>query len=289
MVSASNGATVRVPITATIVTADYALPLARSLGTFCVNQPTTSNELALRSTDTATLMLGEPMLAAGPLSPFDLELRAPTVYPSLLPAMASATVGITPKRAMTAGVVQDEIRWTTDVVGDEIAHTAVSAEFVDDGGAIAPFALSFGAAVIHLDTFNAQRVTLQNCDTQTIFFGPPAVPPPFRIDSDGFPLQLAPNESATFSVGFHPTRKGVFVGTLMIESDQLATSLELHLDGEGVVDTPATPDAGPDPVATDDRSFYGCGCTSGRPDGSALVLLLAVGIALSGRRRSGSS
>lgn len=293
VVSASSGQTVHVPISGTVVTATYAPPLARSLGTFCVKQPTTADELALRSTGTATLMLGTPTLAAGAFSPFDLELRSPTVYPSLLPAASIATIGITPKRAMSAGIVQDEVVWTTDVAGDLTARTMVSAQFVDDGGAIAPSALSFGAAVIHLDTFNAQRVTLQNCDTQTIFFGPPDVPPPFRLDSDGFPLQLAPNERATFSVGFHPTRRGVFEATLVIESDQLETALELHLGGEGVVDSPAMPDAGPDPRNTDERSFYGCSCDSNRAggaaDGSALAILFAVALALSGRRRSGSS
>jgi len=182
--------------------------------------------------------------------------------------------------------VQDEIVWTTDVEGKETARTAVSAQFVDDGGAIAPSALSFGAAVIHIDTFNAQRVTLQNCDTQTLFFVTPDVPPPFRIDS-AFPLQLGPNESATFSVGFHPTRRGVYTATLRIESDQLPTALELELDGEGVIDTPTSPDGGVDPPGVDERSFYGCGCVSTRPDGSALLILLALG--LSGRRRSGSS
>jgi MYXO-CTERM domain-containing protein len=133
-------------------------------------------------------------------------------------------------------------------------------------------------------------VTLQNCDTQTIVFADPQVPAPFRIDSANFPRSLAPNESATFTVGFHPTRVGIFTDTLVITSQQLVDPLLVTVSGEGAR-PPPVPDAGVDPPGADERSFYGCSCSSPRssprssPSGG-LVIVVAMGVALRRRRRS---
>lgn len=281
---ASSGATVRVPISGTVGLPEYEQPLARSLGTFCVNQPTTADTLIFRSTGTATLELAEPMMALGPMSPFDLEPQAPPSYPVFLPPSNNASIEVTPRRQGTAGVQQDDIVWTTDVPGAGTVRTAISARFVDDGGAVAPDALTFGPGTIHLEQENAQKVTLQNCDTQTIVFADPTVPPPFRLDSANFPRELAPNESATFTIGFHPTRVGIFNETLTIQSDQLDEPLTVRLSGEGARPQ-APPDAGIDPPRSDIDSFYGCaGCSTRSPTG-ALLIVIVLGASVRPRRK----
>jgi hypothetical protein len=108
---------------------------------------------------------------------------------------------------------------------------------------------------------NAQAVTLQNCEATVIELDSPQIAPPFVIDSPNFPSQLEPNESATFTVGFHPTKAGVFERRLEISSPSLDTPLEIALSGEGVTgdDGPGPDDERPDPT-----SFYACsGCASG--------------------------
>lgn len=285
VITASNGATVRVPISGTVATAQYEQPLARSLGTFCVNQPTTGDTLAFRSTGTATLQLSAPEMELGPMSPFDIDVQSPAAYPVLLAPSNVASIEVTPRRQGAAGVQQDDVVWTTDVSGMETVRTTISARFVDDGGAVAPDALSFGPGTIHLEQDNAQKVTLQNCDTQTIVFADPNVPPPFRIDSANFPRQLAPNESATFAIGFHPTRVGIFDEILAIQSDQLDEPLTVRLTGEGARPQ-LPPDAGVEPPDPEAQSFYGCGgCSTRRPD-SGLLVVIALGSVLRPRRRS---
>jgi hypothetical protein len=281
---ASSGATVRVPISGTVATAVYEQPLARSLGTFCVNQPTTADTLVFRSTGTATLRLDAPAMALGPMSPFDIHPQAPPTYPVLLSPTTGANIEVTPRRQGSAGVQQDDVVWTTDVDGAETVRTTISARFVDDGGAVAPDALSFGAGTIHLEQDNAQKVTLQNCDTQTIVFADPSVPAPFRIDSANFPRELAPNESATFTIGFHPTRVGIFDEILTIQSDQLDEPLTVRLTGEGARPQ-QPPDAGMDPPGIDAQSFYGCGGCSTRSPTGALLIVIVLGASLLPRRR----
>lgn len=285
VIVASNGSTVRVPVSGAVATAAYEEPLARSLGTFCVNQPTTSNALQFKSTGNATLLLDMPAMELGPMSPFDIEPQAPASYPALLAPSSNARIEITPRRQGSAGVQQDDVVWTTDVPGAETVHTTISARFVDDGGAIAPDALSFGAGTIHLEQDNAQSVTLQNCDTVTIVFDEPTVPAPFRIDSNNFPDELAPNERATFTIGFHPTRVGIFDEVLTITSEQLDPEhpLEVRLTGEGAKPQPP-PDSGIDPPGKDPESFYGCGGCATRSPSGGLVIVIVLGATLRRRR-----
>lgn len=281
LVSSSAG-TLRIPITGKVVTADFTIPPVTSLGTFCVNASTPASTLALRSTGTATVRLGAPRMDSAS-SAFDLALSSPASYPAMLAPGGQARISITPKRQAFPGGQHDEIVWSTDVANRTEERTMVSAQFVADGGAIAPSSLAFGKVPIHIDPRMPQSVTLQNCDTTPIMIDDPEISAPFTIDSPNFPRLLAPNETATFSVGFHPTDVGTYAQTMVIRSMQLAQPLAVELTGEGVNgggDGDAGLGNGLDPT-----SFYGCsGCSSHAP-GGGLVIGLACAAALRRRRR----
>lgn len=285
VVTTSTNITVQIPIRGTVVEPNFIAPPTASLGSFCVNQPTTSDRVTFQAVGTGTLSLSEPTLAKGKMSPFDVTLLSPTSYETPLTSGSAASVVITPKRSNTAGppAVTDELVWTTDVDGREVFRTTVSALFVDDGGAVAPSALAFPDTLIHIDTENAQRVTLQNCDTQPInlVFN---VPPPFRIDVGTPPTSLAPNETVTVSVGFHPTRVGTFDMPMTITSPQFDEPLMVSLSGNGVT-SPLPPDAGVTP-SDDDSSFYSCdGCASSSPASSCALALGVLAMTIRRRRR----
>jgi len=275
-----------IPVIGTAVAARYTTPNVVSLGTFCVGQPTTPRILPLTSTGTATIALSAPALQSAD-SPFDLELVAPLGYPAMLAPQLRALVAVTPKRQAVAGFASDDLVWTTDVADSTVAHTRLTATFVDDGGAIAPPALTFSAAVIHVDLQNAQPVTLQNCSGSLLQLDRPLISAPFSIDSPSFPDALRPGETATFSVGFHPTKLGTASSALVITSPQLGNvPLMVALSGEGVVG-----DGGADgsDSSTDlgRTSFYACGsCASSDPSG-AIAITLAALCAVVPRRRAG--
>ncbi len=278
----SNAGMLRIPITGKVVTADFTVPPVISLGTFCVNAPTTASALALTSTGTATIRLTAPHMSSVS-SAFDLALSTPSSYPSIITPGAQATVGITPKRQSVAGGQHDEIVWSTDVANRTEERTMVSALFVADGGAIAPSSLMFGKVPIHIDTRMPQSVTFQNCDTTPIMIADPELDPPFTIDSPNFPHTLAPNETVTFSVGFHPTKLGVYVQTMRITSMQLSAPLEVSLTGEAISGS-GDGDGGLGD-GLDPKSFYGCsGCSAREPSGG-LLIGLAFAAALRRRRR----
>jgi MYXO-CTERM domain-containing protein len=278
----SNAGMLRIPITGKVVTADFTVPPVISLGTFCVNASTTSSVLALSSTGTATIRLSAPHMVSTS-SAFDLSLSSPSSYPSIIMPGAQATVGVTPKRQSFAGGQHDEIVWSTDVANRTEERTMVSALFVADGGAIAPSSLMFGKVPIHLDTMMPHSVTLQNCDTTPIMIADPELDPPFTIDSPNFPHMLAPNETATFSVGFHPTKLGVYVQTMRITSMQLHAPLEVSLTGEAISGGGDGDGGTGDDL--DPKSFYGCsGCSTREPSGG-LLIGLAFAAALRRRRR----
>ncbi len=278
----SSAGNLRIPITGKVVTADFTVPPATSLGTFCLNSSTTPSTLALTSTGTATIRLLAPHMDSA-TSAFDLALSSPSSYPSMLLPGGVATVAVTPRRQTFAGGQHDELVWTTDVATRIEERTMVSAQFVADGGAIAPSSLMFGKVPIHLDTMLPRSVTLQNCDTTPIMIDDPELDPPFTIDSPNFPHTLAPNETATFSVGFHPTKLGVYVQTMRVRSMQLDAPLEVSVSGEAISgrgDGDGGIDDGLDP-----KSFYGCsGCSTREPSGGALIVL-AFAAALRRRRR----
>lgn len=287
VVTAGNGSALSLAVTGSAVTAAYSVPAAISLGTFCTQQPATPRILQLASTGTATIGLTAPTLAGGTTA-YDLQVVAPLIYPTTLPPEGRATVAVTPRLRDTAGLATDQLTWATDVAGLETAPTQLTATFVDNGGAIAPESLAFAPTPIHLDTPNAQEVTLQNCDVSPLQLDPPQVPVPFTIDSPSFPTMLLPGEIVSFSVGFHPTKVGSSMKTLVITSPQLTgTQLSVRLTGDGYAQG-ATIDAGE--VAPVDQpaaptSFYACsGCSTNDP-ASALAFGVAVVCTLIPRRR----
>lgn len=289
LVQTDDGQTVRIPVSATAVKAAYLAVETLDLGTFCVDQPTTSSNLPLFSSGTATIELLAPALGQSP-SPFELSFTTPPVYPHRLAPTKAAIVSVTPKRQRAAMTVADSLTWRTDVEGGATAGTALTARFIDSGGAIAPPALTFGEVTVHLFTPNGQRVVIQNCNPTPLVLDPPNIRTPFSIDSPNFPAMLSPNESVAFSVGFHPTRVGTVMDVLRITSPQLPGSpLEVTLVGTGSAGEPA-PDAGIGLTPPGDTSFYACSCNSStrrRGPLGVIPIALAVLCTLFGRRRSG--
>lgn len=282
-VSDDDGNTLRIPVTGRVVDADYEATTKVDLGTFCVNQPTTSSNASLASIGTGTIALTAPTLGGTP-SPFELTATSPPLYPTTLPPTRTATVAITPRRQAVPAELSDMLYWHTDVDGAPTATTALSARFIDQGGAIAPPALDFGKVVVHLYSENGQRVVIQNCNPTPLVLDPPMIKTPFSIDSPNFPAMLNPNETVTFSVGFHPTRIGIVTHTLRITSPQLpGAPLEVLLVGEGVTTEMPTPDAGTD-NKDKDTSFYACSCKSSRPSGVVPIVLAIMGVAFPRRR-----
>lgn len=277
-----TGAPIAIAVTGTAVTAGVSAPPAVSLGTFCVQQPTTPRIVTLTSTDKATVGLSAPALHSA-TSPFDLELVAPLDYPNILAPGERAFVAVTPQPSSVPGMVSDDLVWTTDADAAPL-HTALTATFLADGSAIAPSALDFGTVPVHVDTRNAQQVTLQNCSTGAFQLDPPQVPAPFSIDSPNFPTALKPGEVAAFSVGFHPTKPDRVMKTLIITSSQLADPLKVDLVGLGVAGT----DVGPPGTGVSSTSFYACSCTSGEPSGGLAIALAALAV-LAPRRRTVTS
>ncbi|TMQ09907.1 MAG: choice-of-anchor D domain-containing protein [Deltaproteobacteria bacterium] len=143
LVTPGTGPMLAIPVSGAAVTASYSVPDAASLGTFCVQQPTTPRIVSLTSTGTATLRLSAPRLAST-TSPFELTLVAPLGYPNIVAPRQRAIVSATPRQRGTAGVASDDIVWTTDAAGATASRTTLTATFIDDGGAIAPAALGFG-------------------------------------------------------------------------------------------------------------------------------------------------
>jgi hypothetical protein len=285
LVSTTSGETLRIPITGTAATASYIVAPTLELGTFCVDQPTTSSNVALVSDDSATIELDAPTLQQSP-SPFELAFTAPSLYPYPLPGGAGVTVAITPKRQLAATMVSDTLVWHTDVTSQPTQSTALTARFIDSGAAIAPPALAFGDVTVHLFSDNGQRVVIQNCNPTPLLLDPPMIRTPFSIDSPNFPAMLDPNESVAFSVGFHPTRVGSVSETLRITSPQLpGVPLEVVLTGNGGSGGDQMPDAGTGPITRESSSFFACACNSSRPAGG-LPLVLALVCALRPRRRA---
>ncbi|MBV8760794.1 MAG: choice-of-anchor D domain-containing protein [Deltaproteobacteria bacterium] len=261
--------TIKIPLTGRIVKPAYAVDSTLDIGTFCINQPTTQSNVALQSTGTATIRLQHPQLQANG-SPFDLSPTTPLLYPADLSPGQSAVVALTPHPQQQRMTVSDTLTWTTDVEGAPTAMTQITAHFIDSGGAIAPPALDFGKVVVHISEDNGQRVVIQNCNANALMLDAPTIKAPFSIDSPTIPAQLNPNETATFSIGFHPTRLGTFTGTLLISSPQLTSPLSVSLSGEAVAGNP-TPDAGSAMPPGPGES--GC-CETSHVGGTPLLVIL---------------
>ena len=283
LISNTNGETLRIPLNAKAVRAEYAVAPAIDLGTFCVGQPTTSSNVTLLASGTATIGVMPPALAQSP-SPFQLVYISPSGYPSTLPAGTSARLAVTPQRQMSVTTLSDTLTWRTDVAAAPTAMTTLSAKFLDSGGAIAPPTLDFGKVTVHIYSDNGQRVMIQNCNATPLLLDPPMIKTPFSIDSPNFPGMLNPNETTTFSLGFHPTRIGPVTETLRITSPQLpGAPLEVTVTGEGVAAGEGMPDAGSGSAGFGNTSFYACSCSSSGAAGAA-PLLFALAFVLRRRR-----
>lgn len=285
LVAGTAGDTLSIPVAARVVEATYDVATEIQLGTFCVGQATTSSNASLVSTGTATISVTEPTLAMSP-SPFQLAFATPTQYPAVLgPAGGAARVAVTAKRQTQVTTVSDTLTWHTDVEDKPTADTVINAQFIDAGAAIAPRSLDFGEVTVHLFTEDGQRVTIQNCNDTPLQLDPPMVRTPFEIESPNFPPMLAPNETVTFSVGFHPTRKGAVTDVLRITSPQLpGEPLEVTLFGFGKTPDDMPPDGGGGSNSDDDTSFYACACSSGHRPFGGLPIVIAV-LWVSRRRR----
>jgi len=283
IVVATSDQTIKIPVTGRVVKPDYTVPPGLDIGTFCINQPTTQSSLTLQSTGTATIEIAAPALAAMP-SPFELSTTTPASYPTELAPGQSAIVAITPHPQQTRTTLTDTITWTTDDEDAPTATTQLTATFIDSGGAIAPPALDFGKVIVHLGEDNGQRVVIQNCNGSPLMLDAPTIKAPFSIDSPNVPSLLNPNETATFSIGFHPTRLGTFTGTLLISSQQLATPLMVALSGEGA---PGNPDVDAGSATPPHPGDSGCGCHTTGVGGTAPVLVVVLLAIVLGRRRIG--
>ncbi|HEY1547693.1 MAG TPA: choice-of-anchor D domain-containing protein [Kofleriaceae bacterium] len=281
VVTDTAGDVIHIPISASVVTPQYAAPSLLDVGTFCIGQPTASATATLQNSGTATLELTAPSLPD--TSPFQLAFDAPTLYPASLAAADTATIAVTPERQSQVTTITDMLTWTTDDLSQPTATTLLTASFIGSGGAIAPQSLDFGDVPVHVFVADGQRVVIQNCNASALEINRPTPNAPFSIDSPNFPTSLDPNESATFSIGFHPTSLGAFKETLQITSPQLTDPLEISLFGTSVSTTPP-PDAGVGPSAPSTTTFYACNA-----GGAANWPIALVVVALIFRRRRGSS
>jgi hypothetical protein len=280
VVSDTAGDVIHIPIDATVVMPQYTAPAMLDVGTFCIGQPTASATATLQNSGTATLELTAPSLPD--TSPFQLAFDAPTLYPASLAAADTATIAVTPERQSQVTTINDMLTWTTDDLSQPTATTLLTASFVGSGGAIAPPSLNFGDIPVHLFVADGQRVVLQNCNATALEIERPTPNAPFSIDSPNFPTSLDPNESATFSIGFHPTSLGAFSQTLQITSPQLKDPLVVSLFGTSVSTTPP-PDAGVGPSPPSSTTFYACNA------GGSASWPLAIAVLVIFRRRRGSS
>ncbi|CAN5599389.1 hypothetical protein BH11MYX1_BH11MYX1_40000 [soil metagenome] len=292
VVEDSAGDSLLVPITGRIVTASYNVPTTLDVGTFCVGQPTAPANVALTSDGTATIAVSAPTTPI--TSGFDLGFTSPTVYPARLAPARAATISVTPQRQNLATTLTTTVTWPTDVASNPTASTVIVARFINTGGAIAPPILDFGNEPVHLYTDDGQRVSIQNCNGSQLELDPPTIKAPFSIDSPNFPTTLEPNETATFSVGFHPTRVGDYTDTLTVSSPQLTGApLQVSIIGHGVTQTLPSMDAGSASERPGSRTFYACSCNSRAPDRAGLAgglpLLSACALVIFRRRRSGGS
>lgn len=264
-----------IPVTGKVVTAKLEYPQTIRIGSFCVNQATTSAPTRLTATGTATIGLAtQPVLNKMSSSPFQLAYTSPVSYPYSLPPSQSAMVAVTPLRQVAKGVQTDDVVWATDVSGDDAPRTTVTAEFIADGGAIAPQLADFGAVMLR-ETSEPKIIKIQNCGMEPMTLSGPEISPAGEFSEDSavpLPETLAPNAIATINVEFRPTRTGTRMATLTVTSSK--GLLGVTLLGQGI---------GAPGTTQDSKSFYACDCTSSRATDAWPVLLVV--LVLRRRRR----
>lgn len=269
--------TLPIPMTGKVVTAKLEYPTTLMIGSFCIGQATTAATARLTAAGTATIGLAsQPVLNKMATSPFQLQYTAPVGYPYQLPSGQSAAVDITPLRQMTKGVQTDELVWTTDVDGELMPRTTVTAEFVAEGGAIAPQLVDFQRVRLR-EIGEPHVIKIQNCGMQPMQLSGPFIEPDgeFLDDSPSpLPGMLAPNQVATISVNFAPKKIGPRMAMLSVDSS--AGRLSVTLLGQGIDD--------PDPTK-ETKSFYACDCRTSDPTAAWPVLVVVLVVFRPRRRR----
>ncbi|HVE87495.1 MAG TPA: MYXO-CTERM sorting domain-containing protein, partial [Myxococcales bacterium] len=94
--------------------------------------------------------------------------------------------------------------------------------------------------------------------------------PEFVLDTTGLPTSLAPGQTTTLGVRFHPVAAGPRTGLLKISFQGTTSQAVVSLSGTGLADEPPP--------------HQGCGCASSGGT-SAMAGLLALAAALKRRRR----
>ena len=265
----ASGDSLSIPVTGKVVTAKIDYPPTIMIGSFCVNQSTTGTAARLSATGTATIGLAaQPVMNKMSSSPFQLSYTSPVSYPYSLPPNQSATVEVTPLRQMTKGMQTDDVVWATDVTGEAAPRTKVTAEFIADGGAIAPQLADFGTVMLR-EIGDPKVIKIQNCGMEPMSLSGPDISPGGEFSDDSaapLPATLAPNAVATINVKFRPTKVGTRMATLTVSSSK--GPLGVTLLGQGIAAPGTTPDS---------TSFYACDCTTSRPtDAWPAVLVVLV-------------
>lgn len=280
---AAGASSLDIPVTGRVVTAAVSVPASRTLGSFCVEEPTATTVLALTATGTGSVELDAPAVQGGAASAFLVEPGSPSAYPFKLPAKQSVTVAVTPLRQSVAGPQSDTIVWPTDLAGSAAPVTAIAADFISDGGAIAPNSVDYGAVPIHVSTANEQSITVQNCGSADMMLDPPQISPagPFHITGAPPPTRLAPTQSSSFAIEFAPLQTGTFDSNLVLSTTKGPLNVSLH--GEGVVQGSGSSMPGDD----DGEGGGGCGgCTSGdAPSGTSAAFAGGMCVVVLRRRR----
>ena len=256
-IEVTAGDTLQIPVTGKVVTAAIDYPPSLMVGSFCVGQPTTGVTARLTASGTATIGLGtQPVMNKMAASPFQLNYSAPVSYPYQLPAGQTAMLEVTPLRQTLMGTQTDDLVWATDLAGQPAPHTIVTAQFIGDGGAIAPQLADFGTVMLRKPG-EPKLIKIQNCGTDAITLAGPYIDPgtDFRDDSSQpLPQTLAPNQVATINVNFVPSKIGTRMARLTVDSSK--GKLGVDLLGTGVADPTTT---------VDPKSFYACDCRTTEP------------------------
>lgn len=118
------------------------------------------------------------------------------------------------------------------------AGEAVSAQLVGTGQATPTSRLELSATGIGygnawVGSQSLGSVTLRNRGTGPLTLGSISVGAPFRIQAMGCSPVLAPREACVIAVAFEPPFRGVFRGSVIIESDTPAGAAKVDLSGSG--------------------------------------------------------
>ena len=107
------------------------------------------------------------------------------------------------------------------------------------GLSISPSNVSFGN--VTLGSAATQSLTLTSTGTEPVTVNLPSVSGAgYSISSEGFPVTLAPGQTATLGVQFDPSSTGAATGQLAFTSNSLSGSaLDVGLSGTGVIPNPA--------------------------------------------------